>query len=145
MANEFNAFDDAFNAASNSSDFNKAIEVPKVEEETTDQQVNSAGSDCDTSVGDPQTSSENEPSEQPIRKRGRKKKDADNGVATSDVGHFSCICDSKLIAQVRAIAWQEHMTVRAVVESMFSKCIAKYEKKHGSIQTEQNRPSDELF
>jgi len=145
MANEFNAFDDAFNCASHGSDTNKAVEVPKVQKETTDQQVNSIGSDCDTSVGVPQTSSENELSEQPIRKRGRKKKEADNGVATSDVGHFSCICDAKLIAQVRAIAWQEHMTVRAVVESMFSKCIAKYEKKHGPIQTEQNRPSEELF
>lgn len=37
------------------------------------------------------------------------------------------------------------MTVRAVVESMFSKCIAKYEKKHGPIQTGQSRPADELF
>lgn len=145
MANEFNAFDDAFNSASHGSNINKTIEVPKVEVETTDQHVNSAGSDCDTSVGEPQTSSENEPSEQPVRKRGRKKKDADNGVTGSDVGHFSCICDAKLIAQVRAIAWQEHMTVRAVVESMFTKCIAKYEKKHGPIQAEQNRPSDELF
>lgn len=145
MAKEFNAFDDAFNAASNSMDTNKAIEVSEKQDVATNQQELSNESDKNTSVGDTQTSTENEPSEQLVRKRGRKKKDADNGVTGSDVGHFSCICDSKLIAQVRAIAWQEHMTVRAVVESMFTKCIAKYEKKHGSIQIEQNRPSDELF
>jgi len=146
MANELhNAFDDAFNAASNGSDTNKAVEVSEKQDVATNQQELSNESDKNTADDDLQTPVTSDASEQPVRKRGRKKKDANNGVPSSDVGHFSCICDSKLIAQVRAIAWQEHMTVRAVVESMFTKCIAKYEKKHGPIQTEQNRHSDELF
>ena len=92
---------------------------------------------------------EHEPdtAEKSVRKRGRRRK-ADGGtegVTTNSAGHFSCICDKDLIAKVRAIAWQEHLTVRAVVESMFSKCIAKYEKKRGPILIEPNQPSEELF
>ena len=85
--------------------------------------------------------------EKSVRKRGRRRM-ADGGtegVTTNSAGHFSCICDKDLIAKVRAIAWQEHLTVRAVVESMFSKCIAKYEKKRGPIQIEPSQPSEELF
>ena len=92
---------------------------------------------------------EHEPSagEKTIRKRGRRRKsnDSTDGTTADKAGHFSCICDKDLIAKVRAIAWQEHLTVRAVVESMFTKCIAKYEKKRGPIQIEPNRPSEELF
>jgi hypothetical protein len=92
---------------------------------------------------------EHEPSagEKTIRKRGRRRKgiDSTDGAIADKTGHFSCICDKDLIAKVRAIAWQEHLTVRAVVESMFTKCIAKYEKKRGPIQIEPNRPSEELF
>ena len=92
---------------------------------------------------------EHEPSagEKTIRKRGRRRKgiDSTDGATADKTGHFSCICDKDLIAKVRAIAWQEHMTVRAVVESMFSKCIAKYEKKRGPIQIEPSQPSEELF
>lgn len=92
---------------------------------------------------------EHEPSagEKTIRKRGRRRKgiDSTDGATADKTGHFSCICDKDLIAKVRAIAWQEHMTVRAVVEGMFTKCIAKYEKKRGPIQIEPNRPSEELF
>ena len=85
--------------------------------------------------------------EKSVRKRGRRRM-ADGGtegVTTNSAGHFSCICDKDLIAKVRAIAWQEHLTVRAVVESMFSKCIAKYEKKRGPILIEPSQPSEELF
>ena len=85
--------------------------------------------------------------EKSVRKRGRRK-NADGcaeDVAINSVGHFSCICDKDLISKVRAIAWQEHLTVRAVVESMFSKCIAKYEKKRGPIQIEPSQSSEELF
>ena len=85
--------------------------------------------------------------EKSVRKRGRRK-NADGcaeDVAINSVGHFSCICDKDLIAKVRAIAWQEHMTVRAVVEGMFTKCIAKYEKKRGPIQIEPSQSSEELF
>ena len=76
-----------------------------------------------------QEEQEPDTTEKPVRKRGRRRKgDVNTDGSTPDkVGHFSCICDKDLIAKVRAIAWQEHMTVRAVVESMFSKCIAKYE------------------
>ena len=83
----------------------------------------------------------------PIRKRGRRRKDTGgtDGTTANNVGHFSCICDKDLIAKVRAIAWQEHMTVRAVVEGMFAKCITKYEKKRGPIQIEPSQPSEELF
>ena len=82
-----------------------------------------------------------------VRKRGRRRKgdDRTDGSTADKAGHFSCICDKDLIAKVRAIAWQEHLTVRAVVESMFSKCIAKYEKKRGPIQIVPNQPSEELF
>ena len=92
---------------------------------------------------------EHEPdtAEKPVRKRGRRRKgyDSTDGSTADKAGHFSCICDKDLIAKVRAIAWQEHLTVRAVVESMFYKCIAKYEKKRGPIQIEPNQPSEELF
>ena len=85
--------------------------------------------------------------ENPVRKRGRRRKDdgSTDGANTNNAGHFSCLCDKDLIAKVRAIAWQEHMTVRSVVESMFTKCVAKYEKKHGLIQIEQSHTSEELF
>ena len=85
--------------------------------------------------------------EKSVRKRGRRRKGdvSTDGTATNNVGHFSCICDKDLIAKVRAIAWQEHLTVRSVVESMFTKCTAKYEKKRGPIQIEPNRLSEELF
>ena len=85
--------------------------------------------------------------EKSVRKRGRRRKadGSTEGVTTNNIGHFSCICDKDLIAKVRAIAWQEHLTVRAVVESMFYKCIAKYEKKRGPIQIEPNQPPEELF
>lgn len=92
---------------------------------------------------------EHEPSagEKTIRKRGRRRKgiDSTDGATADKTGHFSCICDKDLIAKVRAIAWQEHLTARAVVESMFTKCIAKYEKKRGPIQVEPNQSSEELF
>lgn len=81
-----------------------------------------------------------------VRRRGRKKKlVTDDAGAVNEVGHFSCICDASLIAQVRAIAWKERMTVRSVVERMFSRCIAKYERKHGPIQTGQGCLPDDLF
>ena len=85
--------------------------------------------------------------EKPVRKRGRRRKDdgGTDSATSNNAGHFSCICDKDLIAKVRAIAWMEHMTVRSVVESMFTKCIAKYEKKHGLIQIEQSHSSEELF
>ena len=85
--------------------------------------------------------------EKPVRKRGRRRKGdgSTDGEPSNNTGHFSCICDKALIAKVRAIAWQEHMTVRSIVESMFSKCIAKYEKKRGPIQIEPSQPSEELF
>ena len=85
--------------------------------------------------------------EKSVRKRGRRRKgnDSTDGTTADKAGHFSCICDKDLIAKVRAIAWQEHMTVRAVVEGMFTKCIAKYEKKRGPIQIEPSQPSEELF
>ena len=85
--------------------------------------------------------------EKSVRKRGRRRKgnDSTDGTTADKAGHFSCICDKDLIAKVRAIAWQEHLTVRAVVESMFTKCIAKYEKKRGPIQIEPHQQSEELF
>lgn len=85
--------------------------------------------------------------EKSVRRRGRRRKDdgSTDGATADKVGHFSCICDKDLIAKVRAIAWQEHMTVRAVVEGMFSKSIAKYEKKRGPIQIEPSHSPEELF
>ena len=90
---------------------------------------------------------ESNAAEKSVRKRGRRRKadDCTESVTTNSAGHFSCICDKDLIAKVRAIAWQEHLTVRAVVESMFTKCIAKYEKKRGPIQIEPHQQSEELF
>ena len=139
-------FDNAFDNASIGSGINRVNVTGKQEESINPQENKQISGENDTEIV-LQTSVTNAPAEQALRKRGRKKKDAGtvDANSTTAVGHFSCICDSKLIAQVRAIAWQEHMTVRAVVESMFSKCIAKYEKKHGIIQIEQSRPSEELF
>ena len=92
---------------------------------------------------------EHEPdtAEKPVRKRGRRRKGdvSADGSTPDKVGHFSCICDKDIISKVRAIAWQEHLTVRAVVESMFTKCICKYEKKRGPILIEPNQSSEELF
>ena len=90
---------------------------------------------------------ESNAAEKTVHKRGCRRKgyDSTDGSTADKAGHFSCICDKDLIAKVRAIAWQEHLTVRAVVESMFYKCIAKYEKKRGPIQIEPNQPSEELF
>ena len=139
-------FDNAFNNASIGSGINKVNVTGKQEESINPQENKQISGENDTEIV-LQTSVTNAPAEQALRKRGRKKKDAGtvDANSTTAVGHFSCICDSKLIAQVRAIAWQEHMTVRAVVESMFSKCIAKYEKKRGPIQIEPNQSSEELF
>ena len=139
-------FDNAFNNASIGSGINRVNVTGKQEESINPQENKQISGENDTKIV-LQTSVTNAPAEHALRKRGRKKKDAGtvDANSTTAVGHFSCICDSKLIAQVRAIAWQERMTVRAVVESMFSKCIAKYEKKHGIIQIEQSRPSEELF
>ena len=90
---------------------------------------------------------ESNAAEKTVHKRGRRRKgyDSTDGSTADKAGHFSCICDKDLIAKVRTIAWQEHLTVRAVVESMFYKCIAKYEKKRGPIQIEPNQPPEELF
>ena len=139
-------FDNAFNNASIGSGINK-VNVTGKQEESINPQENKKNYGENSTETILQTSVTNAPAEQALRKRGRKKKDAGtvDANSTTTVGHFSCICDSKLIAQVRAIAWQEHMTVRAVVESMFSKCIAKYEKKRGPIQIEPNQSSEELF
>ena len=90
---------------------------------------------------------ESNAAEKTVHKRGRRRKgyESTDGSTADKAGHFSCICDKDLIAKVRAIAWQEHLTVRAVVESMFTKCIVKYEKKRGPIQIEPHQQSEELF
>ena len=138
-------FENAFGSASNDLGNNKVIEDSQKQEEPTLEKELPDGQ----GIPEPVASSTTEinTDTQPIRKRGRKKKtvaDCDGG-STVEVGHFSCICDSKLIDKVRALAWKEHMTVRAVVEKMFSSCISKYEKKHGVIEVEQTKSTDELF
>ena len=139
-------FDNAFNNASIGSGINK-VNVTGKQEESINPQENKKNYGENSTETILQTSVTNAPAEQALRKRGRKKKYVGTANANSNiaVGHFSCICDKDLIAKVRAIAWQEHLTVRAVVESMFSKCIAKYEKKRGPIQIEPNQSSEELF
>lgn len=136
FANADNAFMGVFDDVPNKvADAPEAVEQPKQEESTEQAELY------------PNESQKPSCSEPAAHKRGRKKKGVAGGgdKSFSEAGHFSCICDSRLIAQVRAIAWKEHMTVRAVVESMFSKCIARYEKKHGPIRIEQSRSADELF
>ena len=63
---------------------------------------------------------EHEPSagEKTIRKRGRRRKgiDSTDGATADKTGHFSCICDKDLIVKVRAIAWQEHLTGKYVLQ-----------------------------
>lgn len=145
FANADNAFMGIFDDVPNKvADAPEAAEQPKQEESPKQAELRSKESQEPS-----RQESATEPSypDPAVHKRGRKKKGvADcNDKSSSEVGHFSCICNSKLIALVRAIAWKEHLTVRAVVESMFSKCIAKYEKKHGPIPTEHSRPADELF
>lgn len=136
FANADNAFMGVFDNLPN-----RGADVPEVEEPSKQEE---SPKQAEQHLNESQKPSCSDPA---VHKRGRKKKggaDCDD-KSFSEVGHFSCICNSKLIAQVRAIAWKEHLTVRAVVESMFSKCIAKYEKKHGPIQTEHGRPADDLF
>ena len=138
--------------------FNKIFGKKPSTEQNTDSQNSQeyASAIKEQSEAVPQAASEQQPmqegrepdtAEKSVRKRGRRRKgnDSTDGATADKAGHFSCICDKDLIAKVRAIAWQEHMTVRAIVESMFTKCIAKYEKKRGPIQIEPNRPSEELF
>ena len=138
-------FENAFGSASNDLGNNKVVEDSQKKEEP------ALGKELPDGQGIPEpvasSTTETNTDTQPVRKRGRKKKtvaDCDGG-STVEVGHFSCICDSKLIDKVRALAWKEHMTVRAVVEKMFSTCISKYEKKHGVIEVEQTKSTDELF
>ena len=138
-------FENAFGSAFNDLGNNKVVEeYPKQEDPALENEHSN-----DQSSPEPVASSstESDTDAQPVRKRGRKKKTVANcdGGSTVEVGHFSCICDSKLIDKVRALAWKEHMTVRAVVEKMFSSCISKYEKKHGAIEVEQTKHTDELF
>ena len=138
-------FENAFGSASSDMGTKKVVEDSQKQEEPASEKVQSDSHSTSEPVAS--SSTESNADAQPVRKRGRKKKtvaDCDGG-STNEVGHFSCICDSKLIAQVRAIAWKEHMTVRAVVEKMFSTCISKYEKKHGVIEVEQGKSTDELF
>ena len=122
---------------------------PIAQQEDTPAITDQTVADLTEDFGQKTIKEEHEPSagEKTVRKRGRKRKGNENtnGATADKAGHFSCICDKDLIAKVRAIAWQEHLTVRAVVESMFSKCIAKYEKKRGPIQIEPSQPSEELF
>ena len=138
-------FENAFGSASNDLGNNKVVEDSQKQEEPAMEKELPDGHDTPGPVVS--SSNESNTDAQPVRKRGRKKKTVANcdGGSTTEVGHFSCICDSKMIAQVRAIAWKEHMTVRAVVEKMFSTCISKYEKKHGAIEVEQTKSTDELF
>ena len=122
---------------------------PIAQQEDTPAITDQTVADLTEDFGQKTIKEEHEPSagEKTIRKRGRRRKgiDSTDGATADKTGHFSCICDKDLIAKVRAIAWQEHLAVRAVVESMFSKCIAKYEKKRGPIQIEPSQPSEELF
>ena len=138
-------FENAFGSAFNDSGTNKVVEDSQKQEEPALEKELPDG----LGIPEPVASSTTETNTdtQPVRRRGRKRKtvaNCDDG-STTEVGHFSCICDSKLIDKVRTLAWKEHMTVRAVVEKMFSSCISKYEKKHGTIEIEQTKHTDELF
>ena len=138
-------FENAFGSVSNDLGTNKVVEDPQKQEGSAMEKEQPDGQSSPEPVAS--SSTESNTDAQPVRKRGRKRKtvaDCDGG-STSEVGHFSCICDSKLIDKVRALAWKEHMTVRAVVEKMFSTCISKYEKKHGAIEVEQTKSTDEIF
>lgn len=138
-------FENAFGSAFNDSGTNKVVEDSQKQEEPALEKELPDGQGIPEPVASSTT--ETNTDTQPVRRRGRKRKtvaNCDDG-STTEVGHFSCICDSKLIVQVRALAWKEHMTVRAVVEKMFSSCISKYEKKHGAIEVEQTKHTDELF
>lgn len=138
-------FENAFGSAFNDPGTNKVVEDSQKQEEPALEKELPDGQGIPEPVASSTT--ETNTDTQPVRRRGRKRKtvaNCDDG-STVEVGHFSCICDSKLIDKVRALAWKEHMTVRAVVEKMFSTCISKYEKKHGVIEVEQTKSTDELF
>lgn len=138
-------FENAFGSAFNDSGTNKVVEDSQKQEEPALEKELPDGQGIPEPVDSSTT--ETNTDTQPVRRRGRKRKtvaNCDDG-STTEVGHFSCICDSKLIDKVRTLAWKEHMTVRAVVEKMFSSCISKYENKHGAIEFEQTKHTDELF
>ena len=138
-------FENAFGSAFNDSGTNKVVEDSQKQEEPALEKELPDGQGIPEPVDSSTT--ETNTDTQPVRRRGRKRKTVANcdDCSTTEVGHFSCICDSKLIDKVRTLAWKEHMTVRAVVEKMFSTCISRYEKKHGDIEVEQTKSTDELF
>ena len=138
-------FENAFGSAFNDSGTNKVVEDSQKKEESNLEKEQPDGHSTPEPIAS--SSTESNTDAQPVRRRGRKRKtvaNCDDG-STTEVGHFSCICDSKLIDKVRTLAWKEHMTVRAVVEKMFSSCISKYEKKHGAIEIDQTKSTDDLF
>ena len=143
------SFDNAFiNTFSNVTAAPQESELKKGQEDTPSTLVQ-AGAEATVATGHELLHGEREAivTEKSERKHGSRRKgdDKTDGATSDKAGHFSCICDKDLTAKVRAIAWQEHLTVRAVVESMFSKCVDKYEKRHGPIQVEQRKSSEELF
>lgn len=60
---------------------------------------------------------------------------------------FAFVCDKTLVAKVKAIATNEGLTIRELMEYMMTQGIARYEKKNGSIKTDvkvsaKKRPKD---
>lgn len=58
---------------------------------------------------------------------------------------FNTICNKELVDKVRAIADNNHCSIRDVVELMFRKAIKAYEDKNGVIRIEEKKPLEELF
>ena len=139
-------------ASSNEAPADNQPSTQSVKETESSQDIGEASQDADKtdqSMESAETQTPDTPvTEEPARKRGRKKKDAGDGDrdTVEKPYRFFCYCDKILIDQVRAIARKENMTIRAVVEKMLSKCIGKYEKKFGDIPVkEKSHSPDELF
>ena len=96
---------------------------PIAQQEDTSAITDQTVADLTEDSGQKAIKEEHEPSagEKTIRKRGRRRKsnDSTDGTTADKAGHFSCICDKDLIAKVRAIAWQEHLTVTLLTVAPF--------------------------
>ena len=88
-----------------------------------------------------ETAAENKAEETATRKAGRPRKVQGERVIDK-CERFNILCNTELLSKVRAIASQENLPIKDVIETALSEIIRRYEKKHGPIETtprEQNK------
>lgn len=88
-----------------------------------------------------ETAAETKAEETATRKAGRPRKVQGERVIDK-CERFNILCNTELLSKVRAIASQENLPIKDVIETALSEIIRRYEKKHGPIETtprEQNK------